>query len=174
MHRRSFLSGLVALSILPKAHAASFEFPDLNVYTAQGKEINLSTILKEYSGKPLLLHAWASYCRPCIADIPILQDLETSISSLGIYFMNNSLDEDLGIIQTIQQKERYQGKNIFLPQSSQKILLESYQKQIGHKFVIPAYFILSEEGTCILIEEGTLGSKERLQRIKSRIEELLN
>lgn len=173
MQRRTFLSGILAFSVIPRAHAASFVFPDILVDTEGGKEERLSTVLQAYYSKPVLVHAWASYCPPCIADMPLLQELEKSLPSLGLYLIRPSSQEDRDTVLKIQEKGKYFGRNVLLQVSSQKNFFDSYQGQRGNKFVIPTYFLLSKEGQCVSIEEGTLGNKDRLKRINKTIEELL-
>ena len=134
MQRRAFLSGVLAFSVIPRAYAASFQFPDVLGSTEEGKETHLSTVLQSYSGRPLLLHAWASYCQPCIADIPLLKELEQSLPVLGLYLIARSFEENTKMIQKIHNNEY--GKNLLLEGSSQKIFKEKYEEQTRNKFVI--------------------------------------
>ena len=41
------------------------------------------TSLAEFRGKPLLVNLWASWCAPCVKELPTLQTLETAQASDG-------------------------------------------------------------------------------------------
>ncbi len=59
-----FIAFLTALFLAtPVAHAVQYEWYD-------GK--GMAHSLKEFQGKPVILHFWASWCRPCRAELPEL------------------------------------------------------------------------------------------------------
>ena len=174
MQRRTFLLGLLSFGLSPRVYAASFQFPDVGLYTEQGKNTTLSTVLESYRGKALLLHAWGPACQPCIADMPILNELEKKIAVHGLYLpIRNTLEEDQEILKKIMTSQNHHAPNSILPSSSKQAFFTSYQAQTARSFVIPTYFFLSKEGECISIEEGTLGSKERRKRVDKTIENLV-
>jgi len=45
--------------------------PDLTFHDAAGKEIRTATL----TGKPLLINLWATWCGPCIAELPMLDKI---------------------------------------------------------------------------------------------------
>ncbi len=42
---------------------------DFTVYDGEGNPVKLS----DFSGKPVILNFWASWCGPCVAEMPVLQ-----------------------------------------------------------------------------------------------------
>lgn len=89
MHRRHFLrhglgtalllsgSGLSAMSaasLLPADPFLAQSFPDL-AGDAQA--------LTQFSGKPLVLNFWATWCAPCVEEMPELDQLSTQFPHIG-------------------------------------------------------------------------------------------
>jgi len=64
--------------------AADFTLPDL-----QGKSVKLSSL----RGKTVLLDFWATWCGPCIEDIPTLKALQRKFKQKGFTVLGVSIDE---------------------------------------------------------------------------------
>ena len=66
--------------------------------TIDGKEIRLS----DYVGKKqlILLDFWASWCIPCIQEVPLLKKLQEKYKNQGLQIMGVSVDSD---------REKWQG-----------------------------------------------------------------
>ena len=66
--------------------------------TIDGKEIRLS----DYVGKKqlILLDFWASWCIPCIQEVPLLKKLQEKYKNQGLLIMGVSVDSD---------REKWQG-----------------------------------------------------------------
>jgi thiol-disulfide isomerase/thioredoxin len=47
------------------------ELPEFTLRDASGKEVELSS----FKGKPLLINLWATWCAPCVAELPMLNQL---------------------------------------------------------------------------------------------------
>jgi thiol-disulfide isomerase/thioredoxin len=53
----------------------------------------LQTTLKQHQGKPLLLHVWASWCAPCVDELPLVARLARDARTRGIAVYSVSLDK---------------------------------------------------------------------------------
>lgn len=62
--------------------------PEVQVVAADGKRVPLSS----YHGKPVLLDFWATWCSPCVANLPKLADLMKEAGPKGLVLL--SIDED--------------------------------------------------------------------------------
>ena len=83
--RRRFIGYMPAsLAILKsglqqkETHATA---PDFSLPNLEGKRIALS----DFSGSILLLDFWATWCEPCIAELPNLNALQEKYSSRGLH-----------------------------------------------------------------------------------------
>ncbi|MBW2525870.1 MAG: TlpA family protein disulfide reductase [Deltaproteobacteria bacterium] len=78
------------LDTVPAAEAPetiALPLPDLVVRLADGSSRNVA----EYRGRPLLLHFWATWCRPCRQELPGLLDLSENGSGQVLLV---ALDDD--------------------------------------------------------------------------------
>src|ERR1700685_444114 len=55
-------------------------------------------ILEQYRGKPLLITFWATWCEPCRAEFPMLNQLISAYKPKGLKFVGINLDDDGDLI----------------------------------------------------------------------------
>ena len=64
-------------------------------------------ILAEYRGKPLLVTFWATWCEPCRAEYPMLNELAKEYAPQGLKVVGVNLDQDGDLILTRRFMARY-------------------------------------------------------------------
>jgi len=69
--------------------------PDFSITTDSGKAISA----KDYGGKLLLLNFWATWCPPCVDEVPSLEDLARRIDGTDLRMLAVSVDDDWGAIR---------------------------------------------------------------------------
>ncbi|WEK18474.1 MAG: TlpA disulfide reductase family protein [Candidatus Pedobacter colombiensis] len=69
----------------PGAKAIDFTYPDVS-----GKQVSLS----DFKGKVVLVDVWATWCGPCVKEIPYLKALEKEFHGKDVVFMSVSVDEE--------------------------------------------------------------------------------
>jgi cytochrome c biogenesis protein CcmG, thiol:disulfide interchange protein DsbE len=70
---------------------------DLTLEDASGEQKSLSA----YRGQVVLLNFWASWCPPCIKEMPDLEGLAQDMKGLPFALVALSADEDWGAIQQV-------------------------------------------------------------------------
>ncbi len=109
----SFLAVLVALSLATAAphlraqtqpsipaHSKAKTAPDFTRSDLTGKPIHLSS----YRGKVVLLNFWATWCEPCLAEIPRFSAWQKKYGAEGLQVLGVSMDDDSAPVQRVYRK----------------------------------------------------------------------
>ena len=96
-------------------------------------------------GKPIFLHIWASWCPPCIAELPDIQRLVQSVSPEEVAFLLVSVDKNAYQARQFLQKNGYT-----LPVYR---FTETLSAGIQYN-VIPTTYIIAPSGKIIYKHEG--------------------
>lgn len=115
--------------------APSFTLLDLN-----GKEVSLH----DFKGKVVYLDFWASWCAPCIAEVPHAKLLRETLKDKNIVFLYVSLDSQEEHWKTAVAKHQMEGVHVFLPGNFDSETAKKY-----HVKGIPHYVIIDKEGKII-------------------------
>lgn len=133
--------------------------PDFTLQTLSGEEVKLS----DYRGKPVFLNFWATWCPPCKAEMPHMQEFyEENQSQAEVLAVNLTSNESS--INTVEKfAEQY---NITFP-----ILLDINGEQ-AEKFAtitIPTTYIIDKNG---IIKQRKVGpmSKEGMKELVSSLQ----
>ncbi|NKY96678.1 TlpA family protein disulfide reductase [Nocardiopsis alborubida] len=65
------------------------EAPDVTGTTLDGEEVSLS----DYEGGIVVLNFWASWCGPCRAEQPVLDEVHTEYEGLGVGFLGVNIKD---------------------------------------------------------------------------------
>lgn len=116
------------------ATAPEFAFP-----TQDGKLLGP----KDYRGKTLIIDFWASWCGPCIAEIPHLKKLYENYKDKGLEILSVSIDKDskewLKAVETIQMP----WKQVLSPNAGAE-LMSLYQFNM-----IPFIILIDKDGKIV-------------------------
>jgi thiol-disulfide isomerase/thioredoxin len=119
-------AALFALAILPgPAHGQNVADAGKLIETRPAKpipELTLTDLDKEepanlsaYKGKPLIINLWATWCGPCVKEMPSLMQLATSLKDQGVAVV--AISEDRGgkfVVDPFLKEHNISGLPIFL------------------------------------------------------------
>lgn len=127
--------------------------PDFTVYDKEGNPIKLY----DYTGKPLVVNFWASWCGPCKNEMPDFQALYEIYGEDVHFVMVNMTDgtrETQNTAATFIQESGYTFPVYFD--------LDSQADQTYQVYSLPTTYIIDRDGFLVARGMGTL-SKEALQ-----------
>ena len=116
----------------PGQPVPDFALPDL-----EGQTVSLS----DFRGEVVLLNFWATWCPPCVDEMPSLQKLQEALGEKGLNILAISVDE------SVEDVERFRDEfQLDLP-----ILLDSGAK-VAHSFAtfkFPETYIVGRDGKLV-------------------------
>ncbi len=108
--------------------------PDFVVQTLAGGVKKLSN----YKGRPLLVNLWATWCPPCIEEMPVLNRLQESYAGGGLIVLGIAGDEDITQVGEFLKKHPVKFEVLLDPQGA-----------VGTEYGITGYpetFLIDREG----------------------------
>jgi len=84
------LVGVVYPTLEQRIVSADDMAPEFKVVTDHGKTITRT----DFGGKLLVLNFWATWCAPCIAEIPSLDAFQKQYASQGVVVLGVSIDKN--------------------------------------------------------------------------------
>lgn len=68
--------------------AEKVKLPDFTVYNSGGNKVRLS----DFKGKPVVINFWASWCPPCVSELPDFNKVYNDIGDSVVFMMVNLVD----------------------------------------------------------------------------------
>ncbi|MCM4160682.1 TlpA family protein disulfide reductase [Antarcticibacterium flavum] len=118
--------------------AADFQLQLLN---SEGEEVNL----EEFRGKVIFMNLWATWCPPCIVEMPDIENLYRDLKDEDIVFIMLSLDHKFQKAVDFVEKNNYS----FEIYETVKGMPDMYITQS-----IPTTFVINAEGELVLTHIG--------------------
>ncbi|HEY1025494.1 MAG TPA: TlpA disulfide reductase family protein [Sphingobacteriaceae bacterium] len=131
-----------AAAITPNEPNAMKPMPDLLFRDADGKAVSIT----ELRGKVIFLNFWATWCPPCIAEMPSINTLYNNVKSNGnIVFLMVDVDGNAGRSKKIMQKKQF-NLPVHVPESS--------IPETIFRGTIPTTLIINKEGFIVFHEQS--------------------
>lgn len=175
MHKRYFIIALIFILFLS---VTSLVFPDEGKGTKKNLEnfVKIAPVfelrdlegkrvsLNDFKGRVILLNFWATWCVPCRAEMPSLENLYRSFKGRGLVVIGVSVDNSTKAVKSFVRE-----KGITFP-----ILLDENKEVSFDDYGViglPVTFLIDRKGNIV---EKFFGERQwDSDEIKERIRELL-
>lgn len=135
-------------------------------YAILGKTVKLEGKLLDgkpidwasYQGKVVLLDFWATWCKPCVEELPNLQKVYEDYHKHGFEILGISADEDLKALNTFLHQRQLPWSNVGGTDAEK--LMEQYSVD-----VFPTTFLVGRDGKVAFINLRGVWLKNRLAEL---------
>ena len=145
------LLGIIVSSCFTEGTETENQAPDFLLYDLEGKPVSLS----DFHGKPVILNFWATWCGPCVYEMPFLQQVYEEWSTEELVLLIVNIGESSSQVEGFL--ERYE---LSLP-----ILLD-IDKEVARKYYvrgIPTTFFIDKDGIVQAVKVGAFANKEAIE-----------
>jgi thiol-disulfide isomerase/thioredoxin len=145
------------LGAAPKMGESISDFTRKNT---QNKDVSLSSL----KGKVVLLDFWATYCKPCKAELPILEKWQAKYQKQGLSVLSVNVDPETSDALDYLGKNPQKFEIVFDPD-------DTVREGFGNP-EMPALFLLDRQGKLRVIQKGALSENDSI--FIASLEKLLN
>lgn len=103
--------------------------------------------LTDFKGKPVILNFWATWCAPCVKELPSLAKLKQDRSDLTVLVVSRDLQKEAPALKTFLKENNSQALDTYLDQGP---ALKKLLPARG----LPSTYILSGKGKILYKIEG--------------------
>ncbi|MFB3779422.1 MAG: TlpA family protein disulfide reductase [Bryobacteraceae bacterium] len=84
------LAGAIFDAMRDKVVGVGDRAPNFSITTDSGRQVSRS----EFGGRLLVLNFWATWCPPCVEEMPSLDEFQRRLASSGVVVLGVSVDTD--------------------------------------------------------------------------------
>ena len=147
LYKKSFLHSLL-IAILFSLNTLSYAAGDFVLNDTAGKKHTLS----QYKGKWVIVNYWATWCPPCLEEVPDLVALYDNHKTKDVMVFGIAFD-----YESANEVEKYVDDMLM----SYPIVLgdDAVRKQIGSSEVLPTTYIYNPQGQLVKTKRGLVTKK---------------
>jgi thiol-disulfide isomerase/thioredoxin len=128
--------------------------------TPDGKSVNT----EEWRGKILVVNFWASWCPPCVEEMPTLDKLQQEFSSQNVLFVGIGIDSPTNIREFLKKTP------VSYPILIGGLEGSNLSKQMGNsQGALPYTIIINTQGKATSSKLGKISEEELRKSIKSAL-----
>lgn len=141
-----------------EAISAGKAAPVFTASTLEGESVSLA----DFKGSLVYVDVWATWCGPCKAELPHLEELQEEMAGKNITFVSVSIDEDKPAWEAMVQEKEMKGVQLWIEDAWDSALNDSYNIRS-----IPRFLLIDAEGNIV---DATAPRPSSGDKIKELIE----
>ncbi|MDF9826697.1 thiol-disulfide isomerase/thioredoxin [Ereboglobus sp. PH5-10] len=134
-------------------------FPDFSVTDIAGKPLTVS----QFKGKVVLIDFWATWCPPCVAEIPNVLAAYQKYHDKGFEIIGISLDRDKAALLKYIEQQKMPWPQYFEGDNPQNTLSEKYGVE-----TIPTTYLLDAEGKIVATDLRGNDLEQQLEKLLAK------
>ena len=138
-----------ALKLKAGNPAPDFLLPDL-----EGEKVSL----KDFEGKIIYMDIWASWCGPCLMQVPYAKKLKEELEGEDVVFLYVSMDEKEETWRNTIEKKEIEGVHLISPGNWSSEIAGLY-----NVYSIPRYILIGKDGKIINSQAASPSGKAKQQ-----------
>ncbi len=132
-------------AVLTYGHEVGDQLPDFEIKCIDGSTFSINQAV----GKPVFINLWATYCGPCVKELPIFNELYNNHKDdLELIAVHSSLIDD----DPIEYLKKYNYSIPFAIDTEDDIVWDA----VGGTSTIPQTIVLNREGVVIYNKRGSI------------------
>ncbi len=126
------------LNCTPKTNESAITLSKIKLETLQGKAIDLTT----YEGRTIFLNFWATWCKPCLQEMPTIEKAMNDLKGEDIVFLFAS-DEEAEQIESFRSARKFNFEYVRVLNATELNLQ-----------ALPTTFIFNQDGDLVFNDMG--------------------
>jgi thiol-disulfide isomerase/thioredoxin len=128
--------------------------PEFQLKTLDGEMVSLS----DYKGRPVWINFWASWCPPCRAENPDIEEMYQKYKEAGLVVLAPAIGEDFGTVSGYVKRT----KLTFTVGVDETTQVAANYRIVG----IPTHFFIDREGVLRVWRIGSMSTKTMEKNIE--------
>ena len=164
-HGTPFVTGLLVLLLLLQAMPSRAE---MTARPASADEFR--AVLKKQAGKVVVVNLWATWCVPCLREVPDLLKLEAEFAARGVVLIGVAVDDPSpGAAQVEQFRKKYFPAFVTYARNGPEMDELASVIDPAWNEVVPTTYILDRAGKPVARIQG----KKSLEEFRAAVQKVL-
>ncbi len=132
--------------------------PDFQLQSLDGQTVSLGNL----QNKPVLINFWATWCSPCVFEMPYIQEIYEEWADKGLVVLAINLGEGSSKVEEFTQSHNL----------SFTVLLDT-KRDVAQKYniqYIPTTFFIDKDG---IIQDKLIGAFQNKTQIENRLSKII-
>lgn len=142
--------GPATVQLAQAIHRPDFQLPDLKGQLRSNKE---------WDGKIVVVNFWATWCPPCVAEIPMFVEVQQKYATQGVQFVGIAIDQ-FDLVKEFTEKNQI-NYPILMGVDDGVAVSRNFGNDLG---ALPFTAVVNQQGEVILKHRGEM-DREQLEKV---------